>query len=203
MKALVLIPFILAGCSQPELQVEGSASQNISIVSRGSYKSILGAEDVLRKVSEATVKISFFQTGKQQSVQDMIAFSVGGTEKKTSSSRLSLRMDREGYLTGIARATDTENAQTVRSNERIPAGKKHTAVLVVDYAKNEMFLYLDGVQLETIGKPVFRAKQTDDTPSINSSIGSEDDGSDFFFEGELSDPGVWRRKLSLDEIKKL
>jgi hypothetical protein len=201
MKALIIFSLLfLFGCSQMKLIVDGKEKHDIKIISHGAYREILGASELLRKVTATTLVIKFRQTGNQKGPQDLIAFSVGGKEKKTSISRASIRMDREGYLTGIARATDTEVAHTIRAKDKIATGEFHTAAMVVDYAKNEMHLYLDGKPLETVGAVAFQAPVTDDTPSISASVGAEDDGSDFFFEGELQKPMLWRRRLEPEEI---
>jgi hypothetical protein len=201
MKAAFILCFLfLSGCSQMKLMVDGNEKHDVKIISHGAYREILGASELLRKVSATTLIIKFRQTGNQKGPQDLIAFSVGGKDKKSSSSRASIRMDREGYLTGIARSTDSEVAHTIRAKDKIPTGEFHTAAMVVDYAKNEMHLYLDGKPLETVGAVAFKAPITDDTPSISASIGAEDDGSDFFFEGELQKPMIWRRRLEAEEI---
>ena len=201
MKIISLLSFLLLfSCTQLKLVVDGQEKQGIKIYSHGVYKEVKGASDILRKVSATTLMIKFRQTGNQKSPQDLIAFSVGGKEEKSLSSRASIRMDREGYLTGIARATDTEVGHTIRAKEKIPAGDFHVAALVVDYAKNEMHLYLDGRPLETAGAVAFSATETSDTPSISVSLGAEDDGSANFFEGELQKPMIWRRRLEPEEV---
>jgi hypothetical protein len=89
----------------------------------------------------------------------------------------------------------------VRAKELISKGKAHVATLVIDYAQNEMKLYLDGKELETEGKVSFASKETPDTASISFAVGSEDDGSNFHFEGTLRNPKIWTRKLSMEEMK--
>lgn len=201
MKNLIYLFLVtLVSCSQMKLTVDGHKPSGIKIISRGNYQDIQGAGKVLQKTTGATLMIHFRQTGNQQTPQDMLSFSVGGTEAKTFLSRASLRLDKDGYLMGIARAQDSEQSQTVRAKNKIATGEFHHAALVVDYSKNEMHLYLDGKPIETEGRPVFTAQSTSDTPSISASIGAEDDGSNFFFEGELNDPMVWSRIFAPEEI---
>ena len=199
MKILVLLFF--SACSIHELQVNGSPADNIDVVSHKKYSELKGAGDILRNVSGATLIVTFKQTGNQETHQDLMAFSVGGDGKKSSSSRASLRIEKGGQLAGIARSLDTEKAQTVRSTQKITRNETHVAALVVDYTSSEMKLYLDGSLLETQGTVSFQSKTTSDTTSISVSLGSEDDGSDFFFEGEIKDPMIWSRKLGPDVIK--
>lgn len=201
MKIISLLSFfLLFSCTQLKLVVDGQEKQGIKIHSHGAYKEIKGASDILRKVSATTLMIRFRQTGNQKTPQDLMAFSVGGNAEKSLSSRASIRIDREGYLTGIARATDSEIGHTIRAKERIQTGDFHVAALIVDYEKNEMHLFLDGRPLETAGTVAFSATETSDTPSISVSLGAEDDGSGNFFEGELQRPMIWRRRLGPEEV---
>lgn len=201
MKIISLLSFfLLFSCTQMKLVVDGQEKQGIKIYSHGAYKEVKGASDILRKVSATTLMIRFRQTGNQKSAQDLIAFSVGGKDEKSLSSRASLRIEREGYLTGIARATDSEIGHNIRAKEKIKTGEFHVAALVIDYAKNEMHLYLDGRPLETAGAVAFSAMETSDTPSISVALGAEDDGSANFFEGEIQKPMIWRRKLEPEEV---
>jgi hypothetical protein len=197
--SLILLATLMS-CTQMKLTVDGNKPHDVKIIRHAKYKEIQGAGKALQNVSGATLMIEFRQTGKQDSPQDLLSFSVGGTQNKTFLSRASLRLDKDGYLTGIARSIDTEEAQNVRAKNKISAGDIHHAALVVNYSKNEMHLYLDGKPLETEGSPKFAAKNTSDTPSLSASIGAEDDGSTFFFEGELNHPMVWSRAFAAEEI---
>lgn len=195
----ILMLLMFVSCSQMKLMVDGESSES-KIISHRKYKEIKGAGDVLKGVNAATLMITFRQTGKQEGPQDMLSFSVGGTAEKSWVSRASLRIDKDGYLTGIARAGDTEEAQNVRAKDKVSTGDFHVAALVVDYEKNEMHLFLDGKPVEATGSVLFKQTYTSPTPSISVSIGAEDDGSNFFFEGELKNPRVWRKRLLPEEI---
>jgi hypothetical protein len=109
MKYFLLLISLIA-CAQMELEVNGSPSDHITLVKHEKYTELKGAGDILRKVSGATLMIGFKYTGDASEVQDLIALSIGGQMQKTPLSRASLRLDREGYLTGIARADDSEEA---------------------------------------------------------------------------------------------
>lgn len=199
----ILIPallFFVTSCTQLKLSVDGQPSNHVKVIRHAKYKEIQNAGDVLRNTSAATLMITFRQTGKQDTPQDLLSFSVGGAAPKSLSSRAAIRMDKGGYLMGIARSLDSEAGQTVRAKEKIPAGDIHHVALVIDYSANEMHLYLDGKPLQTEGAPQFSTQTTSDSPSISASMGAEDDGSDFFFHGELHDPMVWKRKFGPEEI---
>lgn len=190
---------LLVSCSHKSLQVDGRAKNSVKFVKKSGYFDIHGAGDVLRNTTEATLFITFRQTGKQEEPQDMLAFSVG-SDKPTFLSRASLRIEKDGHLTGIARAGDNEEPQNVRAKEKVTTGEFHTAALVIDYAKDSMRLFLDGRPLETEGNVSFKAEKTSDTSSKGVTMGAEDDGSNFFFKGELKDPKVWTKALSAEEI---
>lgn len=201
MKTLLLALLLFSACSQLHLKVDGKESNSVKVIRHEKYQEITGAENVFRKVTGATVLIAFRQDERENRPQDLMGFSVGGAAgTKSLSSRISLRIEADGKLTGIARATDTEPGQNVHSVEPVAAGKFHMAALTVDYAHNEMKLYLDGKPIAMTGKPNFSAKETSDTSSLSAAIGSEDDGSTFFFDGELKSPMIWGRTLSPEEI---
>lgn len=196
-----LILFVLSSCSQLIFVVDDSRRNDIRIQKQSKYFEVKGAENIFRKRTAVTLQIEFMQTGKQEGIQDLMAFSVGGNTQKSLTSRASIRLEPGGRLVGIARSTDSEEGQVLRSKNILPPGKKHVATLVIDYAQDEMKLYLDGEQVETEGKIRFASKETPDTPSLSAALGSEDDGSTFYFEGTLSNPKMWTRKLSSEEIQ--
>lgn len=194
----LLVLLLVVSCAHHELQLDGKVT-DAKFISKKNYKEIHGAKNALRNVSGATLLITFRQTGKQDDPQDMLAFSIGD-DKPTLASRASLRMDKDGYLTGIARSVDSEDSQTVRAKETVDTGDFHKAALVVDYAQDSMRLYLDGRPLETEGKVAFKSDKTSDTPSASATMGAEDDGSTFFFQGELKEPKIWSRALTAEEV---
>lgn len=197
------LPIILFwSCSQLSMMVDNKPRRDITFIKHEKYVEIRGGENILRKISAATLQIEFKETGAQDKLQDMVAISVGGEAPKSYSSRASLRLEPGGRLVGIARSTDSEEGQVVKAKELLPKGKFHVATLVIDYAQNEMKLYLDGRELETEGKVQFASKETPDTASISSAIGSEDDGSNCYFEGTLKNPKIWTHKLTPEEIQK-
>jgi Concanavalin A-like lectin/glucanases superfamily len=199
MKILLLL-FFLSSCAQVGVEINGSPADYVQVVKRGKYSELKGIQDVLRNVSGATLMITFRQTGTKEATQALIGISIGGEGKKSPLSRASLRLE-NGHLVGLARALDDGPGQVIRSREMVIGEGVHVAALVVDYEKDEMQLYLDGKPLESEGSVAFRATKTSDTPSLSAALGAEDDGSAFFFEGELKDPMVWSRKLGPDVIK--
>lgn len=201
MKVFLFLIVLLIGCSQLHLKVDGKESQSVKIIPHEKYQEIMGAENVFRKVKGATIIIAFRQDERENRPQDLLGFSVGGVSgTKSLSSRISLRIEADGKLMGIARASDQDEGQNIRSLEAVSAGKFHMGALTVDYEANEMKLYLDGKPIPMSGNVKFSSPETSDTPSLSAAIGSEDDGSTFFFDGELKNPMIWGRKLSPEEI---
>ena len=134
--------------------------------------------------------------------QDLLALSVG-SDKASFISRFSIRFE-QGQIKAILRATDQDAAQEIISTgASLRVGEWQRVTLSVDYSKNTASLYLDGNKLETTGTLKFGAKSTADTPSASIAIGSEDDGSNFFFNGEVGRVLIWRRVLSTQEVQQL
>lgn len=200
MKLIALSLIFLFACSQLTIMVDDKPRTDIQFVSHGKYQEIRGAENLLRDVSGATLQVTFKTDEHSNEPQDLISFSIGGSETKTLKSRAAMRIEPGGYLVGLGRAKDEDEIQTVRSSIPVELGKSQTATVAVNYSQNSIKLYLDGKVLPVTGKVAFGAPKTSNTPSINASLGSEDDGSTFFFKGDLRNPRIWTRALSDDEI---
>lgn len=203
MKTLIILLLAVA-CARMELTVNGEKRTDIQLVRHEKYTEIKGAENVLRKTSGATLMIRFRQKKGQKTPQDLISLSVGGSEQSSLKSRAAIRIESDGRLKGLARAGDLERVpQEITADIPVTPEITHLAALTVDYAKDVMKLYLDGKEVKSSGITAFSQKETSDTASLSCAIGSEDDGSTFFFEGDLSDPAVWNRSLTAEEIEKL
>jgi hypothetical protein len=106
MKYFIIL--FLCSCSQLSLTVDNKPRKEIQFISHGKYFEVRGGQNILRKVSTVTLQIEFKETGLQNTIQDMMAISVGGNNPKSYVSRSSLRLEPGGRLVGIARSTDTE-----------------------------------------------------------------------------------------------
>ena len=168
----------------------------------GKYWQVLDGSDLLQDTEAATLSLRFKLGASAFDMQDLVAFSVG-SEASSNTSRLSLRLHM-GQITAILRAGDKDAAQEyVTTGAALRADQWHTLTLVVNYAKNTAGIYLDGHKLEAVGGLKFSQKKTAPTPSASMSYGSEDDGSNFFFQGKIARVLVWRRELSREEIIQL
>ena len=166
------------------------------------YWKVSDAEEILQHSAGATVSVSFKLKSLPTEAQDLIAISVG-SDKTSATSRFSIRMER-GQIKAILRAADHDAAQEILSTgAALRVGEWHRVTLTADYSKNSASLYLDGHKLETTGTLKFGTQMTANTPSANIAIGSEDDGSVFFFQGEVGRVLIWRRVLSTQEVHQL
>lgn len=202
LKLLLLTLFV--GCSQLSLkhtpEILGPSLEGLKAKEQRYWK-VTGGENVLRNTSVATLAIWIKPAEKATYPMDLIAVAVGNKKAAGTASRASLRINAQKKLTGLARSTDDEKLHRVEGPS-IKEGKWQHVTLVIDYAQNKMEFYFDG-QLAATKNVRFKANKTANTPSRSISIGSEDDGSKNYFQGELKHAGFWNRRLSEDEIKDL
>jgi hypothetical protein len=160
-------------------------------------------ENILRNVSVATLAVWVKPKKDSQYPMDLIAISVAGKENPSNASRASIRLLPGGKIGGIARAMDTEEAQRGFSSSVMSESSWQHIVLIIDYEKNKMEFYRNGVFVPSTGKIRFKARKTSDTPSKTIVIGAEDDGSAYHFNCDIKHVGIWGSRLYPDDIKKL
>jgi hypothetical protein len=160
-------------------------------------------ENLLRNTGVATLAVWVRPKSNSNYPMDLIAISVAGKENPSNSSRASIRLLADGKIGGIARARDDEEAQRGFSSSVMKESLWQHIVLIIDYEKNKMEFYRNGVFVPSTGRIKFKARKTSDTPSKTIVIGAEDDGSAYHFNGDIKHVGIWGRRLYQDEIKKL
>ena len=160
-------------------------------------------ENLLRSVGTATLAVWVKPKKNSPYPMDLVAVSVAGKENPSNSSRASIRLLPDGKIGGIARSLDAEEAQRGFSASVIVEARWQHIVLIIDYDKNKMEFYRNGVFVPSTGRIRFKARKTSDTPSKTIVIGAEDDGSAYHFNGDIKHVGIWGRRLYQDEIKKL
>jgi uncharacterized repeat protein (TIGR01451 family) len=153
---------------------------------------------VLNGVSQTTLSAWVrpnYLTGRR----DVIAVSVGGSAP-TNASRASLY--RQGSNAGlVARAPDSQDMNTVDTTSNLVTSLNwHYMVAVISYTGNAVTIYVDGVSQPLLGTPSFDAPTTSDTNSASSALGSEDDGSDYFFQGRIDEARVAATGRSADWV---
>jgi hypothetical protein len=160
-------------------------------------------ENLARNVNVVTLAAWVKPKKNSNYPMDLIAVSVAGKENPSNASRASIRLLEGGKIGGIARALDNEAAQRGFSASVIQESLWQHIVLIIDYEKNRMEFYRNGVFVPSTGKIRFKGRKTSDTPSKTIVIGAEDDGSAYHYNGDVKHVGIWGRRLYQDEIKKL
>ncbi len=164
----------------------------------GKYWQINNAGELLQDSEAASASVRLKLTGIPTEIQDVLAFSVG-SPTSSFTSRLSIRLE-QGQIKAILRAGDQEQAQEyVSTGAALKLNQWHIITVTVNYSTNSASIYVDGHKLAGTGVLKFSQKKTAATPSANMALGSEDDGSNFFFPGEIARVMVWKRELSREE----
>ncbi len=202
MKILFCLLVLTLGCthlkSGPSFKTPEEGQTERKIVKKYFYR-VEGAQDIFRKVKAGTISLWFYQKQKTESLQDLVAISVGG-KTPGSVSRISIRLMPDGRIHAFARSLDQEDAQLVNTLPVVTLNKWHHIAMVVDYTKNQLQLFLNGKELPVEGKIGFKAKETSDTPSQFVTVGAEDDGTNNFFHGKIKEVHAWKRVLTPSEI---
>ncbi|MBY0517213.1 MAG: LamG domain-containing protein [Bacteriovoracaceae bacterium] len=224
MKLLALL--ILASCARfsplpplsSELAVENSlhisfdpnmsdkkfidlSGNNHHATQRENYWSLPTATEVAKEASALTFAIWVKTKKSNPDPQDLFALSINA-KAPSSTSRASLRLiDR--YPVAFGRSFDEEAAQEVKSKIQIPENQWVHIAATINYELNQIQLFINGAPVETQGKVAFKNKKTPASASYNASIGAEDDGSNFHFQGELREAFIWKRALNPIELQQL
>ncbi|HVE43382.1 MAG TPA: LamG domain-containing protein [Planctomycetota bacterium] len=178
--------------SPPSLKLDGNAH-----VSLGTQV------QTLQNVSAWTMA-AWICPEKLSAEQNVIlAFSKNNGTTPTQDSRAQICLLGSGFLYGGGRAADAaKDPQGVKTAEKVakPGVWIHVAA-VMDYS-SEVVLYVNG---ETAAQAAvkFNQKATPNSPSTCASLGGDDDGSRWFFNGRLSDVRVYNRALTKEEVAEL
>lgn len=205
MKILILA-LVLSGCSQlPKFgdKIDFLAQNHESplrVIKREFYE-VKDAENILRNTPEGAISIWIRQTGEQDNQQDVISISTGSTQVSRRTSRAAIKIFPGGRLFAAARASDLEQEQNIMTGPILEKGKWQHVFLNINYAKDDMKFYVDGVQVRSRGIVRFKAKKTSDTPSHSVVLGAEEDGGAGYFSGQVKDIAVWKKTLSEENIR--
>jgi hypothetical protein len=161
-------------------------------------------QSILSGVSAATLMV-WEKTGTPTTkAQHLVSESIGGGHSGWAS-RASFGIQPNGSINAWARSEDNHKPpQEVRTNaSTIRPGRWQHIAVTVNYAENSILVFVDGERVLTNRrKSSFAKPTTPNTPSDRITLGSEDDGSDFFFHGSLVQMKIWPRALSAEEIRK-
>jgi hypothetical protein len=185
---------------EKDVEFRAETSEKPFQVKKREFWVVDGGGKILRNTSEASISVWVRQSDQKQ-IQDIISFSTGGRNFRGKESRVAIRIYPNGKLAGIARALDHGPEQVVMTKAVIQKDKWHHVFLSIDYAKDEMIFYVDGLRVPSKGDVNFRGKATSDTDSLSVTLGAEEDGSGNYVAGEIKDVRVWRRKLTEENIR--
>ncbi|MFL7793507.1 MAG: DUF2341 domain-containing protein, partial [Anaerolineae bacterium] len=130
--------------------------------------------------------------------RDIIAISIG-SGSPTASSRASIYQMRRNVGI-IARAPDSQGMNTIDTTSNILTADWYYVVAVIDYAGNTVAIYVNGVPQPLSDPPSFNDPTTSNANSIDAALGSEDNGSAFFFDGRIDEARVAATARSADWV---
>ncbi|MBI2122302.1 MAG: hypothetical protein HYT98_04240 [Candidatus Sungbacteria bacterium] len=137
-------------------------------------------------------------------VNGVVSFSINSAVP-TNESRAALEFTSSGNVRVVGRSMDTEAIQSVSTSGAIPPLALNTwyhIAGVINYAGDFMSVYVNGA-LAASGPVNFSQSLTPNTPSSYSAIGSQDDGSGVYFDGQIDEVYVYGRALNASEIAQL
>lgn len=201
MRKIIFILFILSSCATMTKVPTISTGHKVT---KRVYYQVEGAGDVLRNATAATIAVWIKPNAAPENNEDIFNISVGGKGEEWKT-RAGFRVLKGGAFQSVARTDDLEELSeiTTKGNLERPHQWQHVA-LTIDYTNKKMQFFVDGKPEETL-QSVFRftKAQTADTWSHRVTLGSEDDGRNAFFNGDISNAFVEKRILSRDEIQEL
>jgi hypothetical protein len=178
--------------------VNGAASGGGSVVSavalNGTNQYVNLGTNLPLAVNTSTVTLSaWINIGSDLSSGGIISIGRNNAGSPTSDSRVALEQS-GSEIKIVARSTDDNtdvaNIFTTSSPLAGQAGTWHYVTGVIDYATNNVAIYVDGVQQATTGTPSFSNTATPNTNSENATIGAQDDGSGSFFQGSIDEARI-------------
>lgn len=165
----------------------------------------LGSDlSIVRNVSAVTLSAWVRPDSIGDSGKTVVNFSVNNAGVPTADSRALMVLNEVDEVRVGGRSADDDELQSeITTGGPIVPGQWHHVAGVIDYAGDDVRIYVNGVQQATAGTPNFSQSRTANTDSTSNAIGSEDDGSAFFFDGFIDDVRVFPRALSASEIESL
>lgn len=186
---------------------KGGTWTNAGLKLDGTVGVLLGPDlGMLQRVTGATLMAWIAPDSLPAEGQSMgiLCISRNNGTTPTPESRATMSLVSGGSLSCGARAIDSGKGCWVRSNEKlIKAGTWTHVAAVIDYSTDTIAVFVNGTLLTAPGTVKFEAKITQNTPSTNAAIGSDDDGKTAFFKGQLADVRLYNRPLTKEEIAEI
>jgi uncharacterized repeat protein (TIGR01451 family) len=130
--------------------------------------------------------------------RDIIAISVGGSAPIVDSRATIYQMRRNVGV--VARAPDSQGMKAIDTISNPLTMDWHYVAAVIDYAGNTIAIYVDGVSQSLSDSPSFGAPTTSDVNSAVAALGSEDDGTAYYFNGRIDEARVAATARSSDWV---
>ena len=161
----------------------------------------LGATDLARNASAVTLMAWVRPTSTISSEQGLIQISKNsGTP--TALSRAALELVATNKVEAGGRAPDSQSLQVeATANNSISPNTWYHIAAVIDYANDNVNIYLNGILQNSSGTVNFTNTATDNTASSYGSIGAEDDGSGNFFNGFMDEIKIYSSARTAAEVK--
>lgn len=118
----------------------------------------------------------------------------------TTSSRVSIELCASNNIRAVGRSSDAEaySAVSTSSNPIQLSQWQHVAA-VINFPADTIDIYVNGSLVQS-GSAVFANSSTDNTSSACATVGSQDDASIDFFDGEIDEVALFKRALTAAEI---
>lgn len=153
--------------------------------------------------SQVTLSAWIRPDGRTGDELHILSFSVA-TGSAVNASRSALMVSDSLNPRVVARTSGTaDDMEVVTGNNELSLSQWYHFSAVIDYSRDSVYIFIDGeLQSATPSSGVaFAAEATETGPSLSSSIGAEDDGSDSFFQGMVDEARVSTTRRSAQWIR--
>ncbi len=156
--------------------------------------------NVLRNATSATLS-AFINPNSFPSEEPHIVGIGVGANSPSVSSRAALAVAPDNTLSVLARADDDEIYSDLNTSGVVEIGIWSQVVAVIDYEAATLDAYVDGTLVGRGTADNFTRTSTSDTPARSSTIGSEEDETEDFFDGAIDEVRVTTSLRSPDWIR--
>jgi hypothetical protein len=172
---------------------------SIDLDGSGDYLNPGNNLNLLQNVKGATLT-AWIRKRTNTSSDQIVGLSTGNS---TSTSRVFMGTSTSTIECG-ARSLDSESVQTVTTNANVVTTNTwYHVACVVDYGKDKITIYVDGIPQLTDTLIDFSQGTTENTASQTSSIGIDEDKSGGDFDGQIDEVRIYSRPLSGREVSAL
>jgi uncharacterized repeat protein (TIGR01451 family) len=188
------------GANRGSLNAAGMIANAQEFDGSGQYVDLGTDLPVLNSVAEATLS-AWIKPYSVDRDGDILGLSRHSGGSSMANSRASI-VQRQANLHVTARSRNDDNDfhDIPTTSDPLSASRWHYAVGVINYSQDSVAIYIDGVTQPTTGTIDFTNLVTPDTNSSNSAIGSNDNGTNPYFDGGIDEVRVAAVARSADWI---